>query len=391
MGEDAERGLSGGGDPALKTQGEGGWGTLGDAMRTRALWVVAAMVLTAPWGTRVREAEACAPAPREGEQVFIAEESAVIHWDPARRIETFVRRARFETSAGDFGFLVPTPSAPTLAEADERLFDQLDALVRPREEWRTERDVAVGISCMLLLARSARHEASPSLVAQQSVRVLSAQTVAGYDAVVLEADNADALAQWLGSHGYASSPTLARWLQPYVTHHWKITAFRIRKPDPSNPQPPATSPVRMTFQTDRPFYPYREPEDQQRPRAGATRGLRVHVVSTEPMQGTLGEGGRWPGALTYRSSAGGLSALLGARLGSELSGELWLSTFDDRSSPRPGTDEVYFSATRDRAPVTPPPIVRVRHDTIPIPLDWIAVPTLLGVVIWRRARNKRAA
>jgi len=76
-------------------------------------------------------------------------------------------------------------------------------------------------------------------------------------------------------------------------------------------------------------------------------------------------------------------------LGSELSGETWLSTFDDRSSPRAGTDEVYFSTATDRAPVRPPPIVRVRHDTIPIPLDWIAVPTLLGVVLWRRARRTR--
>jgi hypothetical protein len=77
-------------------------------------------------------------------------------------------------------------------------------------------------------------------------------------------------------------------------------------------------------------------------------------------------------------------------LGSELRGETWLSTFGDRSSPRPGTDEVYFSAKRDRAPVMPR-IVRVRHDAIPILLDWITVPTLVGVVIGRRVRNKRTA
>ena len=46
----------------------------------------------------------------------IAEESAVIVWEGATRTEHFVRRATFATTAADFGFLVPTPSKPELAE-----------------------------------------------------------------------------------------------------------------------------------------------------------------------------------------------------------------------------------------------------------------------------------
>ena len=55
---------------------------------------------------------ACAPAPREGQIVEIADESAVIIWDSASQTEHFIRRASFKTEATDFGFLVPTPSQP---------------------------------------------------------------------------------------------------------------------------------------------------------------------------------------------------------------------------------------------------------------------------------------
>ncbi len=358
------------------------------------LWVAALCALT-PWVVaHEREAEACAPAPMAGEEVFIAEEAAVIHWDPARRIETFIRRARFDTRAKDFGFLVPTPSVPTLSAASEALFTTLDDAIRPEVVDRTERDFQVGISCLMLTARSARtavpQSSAPMPAAQSAaVQVLAAQTVAGYDAVVLEASSPEALSQWLGSHGYASSPSLTRWLTPYVANHWKITAFRVQAPDRNNPAPPATSPVRMTFATDRPFYPYREPEEQQRPRAGSSRSLRVHVLSSSPMEGTVGTSGAWPGAVRFRSNPANLAARVGALAGVQLASGVWLSTFDDLSSPRPGTDEVFFSSVSEQRRFTPPPIVRVHRDTIPIMLDWIAAVIVVVVVIVRRVRKKK--
>jgi len=222
------------------------------------------------------------------------------------------------------------------------------------------------------------------------VRVLSAQQVAGYDAVVLEADSADALSRWLDEHRYATTPTLTAWLAPYIARRWKITAFRVSAPDPNDPSPPRTAPVRMTFATDVPFYPYREPEDQ---RAGShgPRRLQVHVLSNARMEGTLGERGVWPGRVTFSGSPPDLlGSVRTAQWG--LSADVTrLTTFEDNSSPRPGTDEVFFRGAADQSPLKPPPVYVDRPNTVPIPIDWIVMAGVAGAFLWRRRRRRGAA
>lgn len=316
----------------------------------------------------------------------------MIVWDAARRVEHFIRRARFDTAARDFGFLVPTPAQPTLAEASDELFTKLDEIARPEERTERARRIVPTVSCLCLVLTTAKRSedtSPPSIMAASPVRVLSAQRVSGYDAVVLEAEDAEALTRWLSSHGYASTPSLTRWLRPYVEQRWKITAFRIAAPDPNNPAPPVTAPVRMTFSTDRPFYPYREPEEQQQV-VGASRSLRVHVLSSERMQGTIGLAGRWPATVAFSDNPDDLAARIGALAGTTIAAGTWLTTFDDRSSPRPGTDELYFSPSSDRGRHLPPPIVRVHHEEVPIPVDWLAVP-LFARWVWQRRKKRLAA
>ena len=91
-------------------------------MKTRAqqlsVWALLLSLLSQP-------ASACAVVPRPGYEARIAGEEAVIIWDEANRVEHFIRRASFETSGPSLGFLVPTPSAPQLAEASDELFGEL--------------------------------------------------------------------------------------------------------------------------------------------------------------------------------------------------------------------------------------------------------------------------
>ena len=191
-----------------------------------------------------------------------------------------------------FGFLVPTPSKPELAEAPDGLFATLAWHTRPRvvEKWRTALDV--NVSCMLFLARSKR--GADRGLAVSGVRVEHRQRVAGYDAVVLSADDADALAAWLKKHGYAQRPSLAQWLSPYVQAKWKITAFKIAAGKRSDDI--ATSAVRMSFKAEKPFYPYREPADmREKHDSAAKRRLRVFFVAAERYAGSLaGVEGGWP-------------------------------------------------------------------------------------------------
>ena len=74
---------------------------------------------------------ACAIAPSGNKPVAIADESAIIIWDAANKTQHFIRRASFQSAAPDFGFLVPTPSKPELAEASDAAFAHLARVTAP--------------------------------------------------------------------------------------------------------------------------------------------------------------------------------------------------------------------------------------------------------------------
>lgn len=278
-------------------------------------------------------AQACASLGRGGLPVTIASEEAVIIWDAAHQREDFIRQATFQTKASSIGFLVPTPTVPTLAQADPAIFPQLERLIHPMTRG------SVG-NTGYPLAKSA-----PA----PQVRVLHFQQVAGYDAVVLAADNTQALTHWLKAHGYASSAQDNAWLKPYVQAHWKITAFKIAK---SNTKAPTvtSSLVRMSFSTPQPFYPYREPAAPAVPRNLPTpRLLRVFLLANHPMQGrfqTASAGRPWPGTLVGTSRLSDFWRVMLARQTAlapmQLPSQLYLTTFEDYSSPRPSIADVVF-------------------------------------------------
>jgi hypothetical protein len=344
----------------------------------------------------LRSAEACAPAPREGEVVRIADEEALIVWDEKSKTQHFVRRASFVSSADAFGFLVPTPSKPELGEVDSELFSRLAQLLVPRVVYeRGELEVEPGCTAFWMLARSAR-ESAPATAAAGGVRVLGEQRVAGFDAVVLAADDPAALSAWLKERSFAEGPTLTEWLRPYVEKKWIITAFKIADTaGPAASRSIGTSSVRMSFSTDKPFYPYREPADQrdtvpaahkdlpQRPRT-----LRVYFASDARVDGALGNGAAFPGAVkladTVDMPAQPTAPFLPARG--------FLTVFEDTSNPRPGVEDVFFSPAKDPSVVTIPPVVIRQPVRVPLPLDLLVV--LVGgvaaVALAIRRRHRRA-
>jgi hypothetical protein len=351
-------------------------------MRARTLAAALALVAVA---ARDRPADACATAPPIGVRVQIAEESAIIVWDAAAHREHFIRRASFHGTGVDFGFLVPTPDKPELAEVPDRVFEQLEEATKPAVVETTGID---GVEPTLLCAFCFLVRGTKSAMEPASVRVLDAKRVGGYDAVVLEADSAAALAAWLEQRHYAERPELAAWLAPYVAARWKITAFKIA-PD-HDAQAVETAAVRMSFATERPFFPYREPSDQRENLpAGLTsegRLLRVFFIGGERVDGAIGPAGApWPGKAIWsdRYDVARVGELPFAR-----SAGAWLTMFEDRASPRPGTDDLFFAAARDRAPVKPPPVVLNRASKIPLPLDLIAGVAALVWMAVRRARRR---
>jgi hypothetical protein len=193
----------------------------------------------------------------------------------------------------------------------------------------------------------------------KGVQVISEQDVADYHATVLSADDSSSLEDWLKTNGYAWNDQASAWLQPYIASHWKITAFRLLKSPGQNGDGIQSRAIRMSFTTDRPFYPYSEPQATPQGNAATAGGrlLNVAFLSDKRVTGKLADGKPWPGRLQY---AGGFSGefppsqfLVEAKFDQSKEATpspSYLTYFVDESNPRPGTADLYFSTDADQTP-----------------------------------------
>ncbi len=318
---------------------------------------------------------------RPGDSIFIEQESAVIVWDSANKIEHFVRSAAFDTPSPDFGFLVPTPNTPELKEVGDTIFRNAAEWILPRHVTQT-RYRYEPMTCIGLVSATKRADMVTGS-AKNSVRILGEQEVGGFKTAILEADNTEALAAWLKDNGYSSDPELQSWLVPYVAEKWKITAFKIVQ-DPKTGQLASTKPVRMSFKTERPFFPYREPESKiastEKKAADHGRLLRVFFVSDSRVQGKLGIAD-WHARVPWADQLSDEQRIqLANEAGiktSDIPKTAWLTAFEDRVSPRPGKEEVYFEPAKETSPVRPPDIIY--YDDVIIPVDLIVF-GVIGII-----------
>jgi hypothetical protein len=202
------------------------------------------------------------------------------------------------------------------------------------------------------------------------------------DATTVEADDPKALADWLDAHGFAATPQLTAWLVPYVTNHWKLTAFVIASDAQTGQVDVATKAVKMTFAAEQPFYPYREPEEPQPKDLDLPpRMLRVFFVSDQRYTGKLGTA-LWNASTLY-SAKESLPADLKPSAAAD-----WLTVFIDEATVRSSTDEVTFVPNKDQAEVKVPPVIVHRPRKVPIPVDVIAFFALLAFLIVRKRRKR---
>ena len=349
----------------------------------RTLLLLAGLVAVA----LVPSADGCGIPWRHGQPVSVDSEDALIVWDAATKTEHFVRRANFRTAAKDFGFLVPTPARPELAEADDTIFATLATATAPKiiYQHHTEKVYRNAGSRMPTGAATAP-------APKAAVEILDQKKVAGYDAVVLKANDPKALRDWLDANGYEARPELVEWFRWYTEHDWVITAFKLSK-DGSLANQLTGRTVRLTFPTDTPFYPYREPADMRKDAGAGQRLLRVFLLADQRYDGTLGNEAAWPGRPVWSNAnpddttRGVLAGLgLGAKAKDEQAAKKWhLTEFEDRSFPRPGTDEVYFRVATDQGPLEKPPVVVpiIDYEYVDDPgprTAGYAIPVTLGVV-----------
>src|SRR5262245_46528462 len=167
-------------------------------------------------------ARSCAPAyGRTRSPVRIASESALIIWDDKaprdgkKGTEHFIRRGTFDTMSPDFGFLVPTPTKPEVAEADDEIFTKLEAYTAPKIVERHVSGPPPGLGGRGIpgMAKSAP-EAGPVVVGQGRVGSLE------YVILRSETKEPKPVLDWLAKHRYSTRDALDDWLVPYLEQGW---------------------------------------------------------------------------------------------------------------------------------------------------------------------------
>ncbi len=325
----------------------------------RVLGLLAAVTLEV--GFPCPDALACCPAPHLGKPVVNADQTVILIWDPATKTEHFIRQASFKSSGNDFGFLIPSPSKPELSESGNEAFPYLRKLTEPEVQKVSRPAPNIGCGCGGVMA--------PQMAGKNDgvVHVLEEKQVAGFHASVLEADSTDALVGWLKEHDYAFSPEVAAWAKPYVEGHWKITALKVAKDDKE--KTPATKDVaaaalRMSFKTERPLFPYREPDFKSAAdELGAKqRLLRIYLLSDARYRGELTQETPWTGKTAWANRLkpeDRRRVLELLQLPPETGpAEWWLTEFEDEWPYKVAPADVYFSRNPTQDIVKREPIIQ---------------------------------
>jgi hypothetical protein len=331
---------------------------------------------------------ACCPCPPSGKPVVNADQTVIILWDAAAKTQHFIRKASFQSDADDFGFLVPSPAQPELSESGNDAFPYLQNLTEPERKKVPRPSGGVGCGC----AGITTLEAPAGMV-----RVLDEKLVAGFKAVVLEASSAKDLVRWLVDNGYAFSPEVEAWARPYVEAGWKITALKVAKPeDGKTDKGVAASALRMSFKTDRPLFPYREPDPTTPAKALGARQrlLRIYFLAEARYEGELTKEAPWTGKVAWadKVSAEDRRRVLELLKLPETTGpaEWWLTEFEDNWPYRAAPADVCFRRAATQGAVKRPPIIEYTASAWPTDVTACALAVaLVAPPLLRRARRVR--
>jgi hypothetical protein len=223
--------------------------------------------------------------------------------------------------------------------------------------------------------------------AEGSIEILEEKRVAGFDAVVLKAGTTQALVNWLAENEYVYSDAVAAWAQPYVERGWPFTALKIAPGDEAKADR-ETAALRISFHTDTPLFPYREPDSSKASEElGVTdRLLRIYFISDEAYQGRFENGEPWSGKRVWSGDISEhRSNLLQSLKVPETQGgpeKWWLTEIEDQWPYASAPGDVVFSPSRDEKPLQRV-AARPPHDPLPL----LAMACAIGLFLRRRIRN----
>ena len=190
-----------------------------------------------------------------GSQIWEPGQQALILIDESTGQEDLFLQVDFIGETRDFGWVVPTPSLPSVSEADGEIFRDCALLTQPLYRYRGD-----GIGCS-----DEERWATPAGSDAGGVIIYDEQTVGIFQTLVLGADDADALSDSLRALGYLhgeNEPGVTAALADYITRDWFFVAMRVDSAAAGGGYSDGywygpIEPIRLTFTTDEPVYPLR--------------------------------------------------------------------------------------------------------------------------------------
>ncbi|MFN4943158.1 MAG: DUF2330 domain-containing protein [Akkermansiaceae bacterium] len=306
--------------------------------------------------------------------VVNADQEVIMIWDKETKTQHFIRQANFKTDAKDVGFIVPSPSRPQLEESDNDAFDTLKQITAPYV--MSGPSFSIGCSAAVPTAQ------------RSSVRVIEEKRVAGYDATVLTARSGKDLVDWLEQNGYPYSPALAEWAAPYLGGDWHFTVLKLTKKGSANKDIKASA-LRITFRTERPLFPYREPESTTAKSNldVSSRLLRIYFIAETRYLAQIDGGKKWSGNAVWADDiTRHKSTLLKSLKLTESTGPKtwWLTEFEDNWRYEKAAGDVYFKPNPDPTPLDTRSTVHPRSRNAAFPPSYDAA--FLGVFLFLGSR-----
>ncbi len=168
----------------------------------------------------------CVLFPQNGRDIFGVEQRNIFIL--GEKEISLIPQVAFEGNARDFGVLIPVPALPALALADADIFSQFSFLTQPLVRSRNDGcgcdDETVAVSPAF---RTALDAGAVVDTRNNDVDLIYEQLVGMYQAAVLQAGDAAALAEWLQRNGYNYRAQDSLALQPYVERNWYFVAMRL--------------------------------------------------------------------------------------------------------------------------------------------------------------------
>ncbi len=309
--------------------------------------------------------------------VALDAERVLVVFDAAKRRQELVIWPGFSGDTADFGYVVPLPSAPTVAAAEEGLFEALDRAIEPevRHESVTEWEVGWFFG-------PPGDGAEMMAGAKGGVEVLMHGRVGAFEVAVLRADDPAALTQWLNAHSYVFDDAATKWAARYVEAKFVFAALRIRTGD-EDAGAAQIHPVRFGFETDRAFLPFGSPAPAEQ-----TVFKRLYLLTRDHVRGRAGER-VWLDRAALEFAAPVDTAPFASWLpDAGLLKTMTLTVADIEKQPgEHHTEDMWLEPARSTDEVRPPPEVITTASTIFIPLEGVVLLLgVLAVVYWRRRR-----